>query len=77
MMEDLPSLAKTWGFLVETNSRGNWQILPATKGWKLQQTEDRWLLTIGNVPQVKLHSDEALAFLKRRLSSQSNRSKCA
>jgi hypothetical protein len=66
-MENLLSQAKTWRFLVENDSRGNWQILPPTKEWKLQQTEDRWLLTIGNVPQVRLCSNEAVAFLKRRL----------
>ena len=73
-MENLLSQAKTWGFLVESDSRGNWQILPLTKEWKLQQTEDRWLLTIGNVPQVRLCSNEAVAFLQRRLSSKSSRS---
>jgi hypothetical protein len=76
-MENLLSQAKTWRFLVESDSRGNWQILPPTKEWKLQQTEDRWLLTIGNVPQVKLCSNEAVAFLQRRLSSKSSRSMCA
>jgi hypothetical protein len=33
----------------------------------LQQAGDRWLLLIGDVPQVNLPSPEAIAFLERRL----------
>ena len=66
MMENLVSQAEVWGFLVESNRNGNWQVLPQqpTENWKLQQTEDRWLLIIGNVPQVKLHPNEAISFFK-------------
>jgi hypothetical protein len=79
MMENLVSQAEVWGFLVESNLNGNWQVLPQqpTENWKLQQTEDRWLLIIGNVPQVKLHPNEAISFLNRRLPRQRNRSRCA
>jgi hypothetical protein len=79
MMENLLSQAEDWGFLVESNRNGNWQVLSQqpTENWKLQQTEDRWLLLIGNVPQVKLHPNEAISFLKRRLLRQRNRPRCA
>jgi hypothetical protein len=79
MMENLLSQAEVWGFLVESNRNGNWQVLPQqpTENWKLQQTEDRWLLIIGNVSQVKLNPNEAISFLNRRLPKQRNRSRCA
>ena len=68
MMENLLSQAQTWGFLCQSDHLGNWQILPqqSTKKWKLQQVEDRWLLLIGDVPQVNLYPPEAIAFLERR-----------
>lgn len=79
MMVNLLRQAEVWGFLVESNRNSNWQVLPQqpTENWKLQQTEDRWLLIIGNVPQVKLHPNEAISFLNRRLPRQRNRSQCA
>jgi hypothetical protein len=33
--------------------------LPLTS-WKLQQIEDRWILIVGDVPQIRLHSKEAI-----------------
>jgi hypothetical protein len=79
IMENLLSLAETSGFLVQSDRHGNRQVLPQqpTEKWKLQQTEDRWLLIIGNVPQVKLHLDDAIAFLKRRLLTHRYCSKSA
>jgi hypothetical protein len=78
-MDNLLSLAEHWGFFVESDRNGNLLVLPQqpTESWKLQQTQERWLLIIGNVPQVKLHPDEAIAFLKRRLPTQRYQSKCA
>jgi len=78
-MDNLLSLAETWGFFVESDRNGNLLVLPQqpTERWKLQQTEGRWLLIIGNVPQVKLHPNEAIAFLKRRLPTQKCQPKCA
>jgi hypothetical protein len=78
-MENLLTQAEAWGFLVESNRNGNCQVLPQqrSENWKLQQAEDKWLLLIGNVPQVKLHPNEAISFLNRRLPRQRNRPRCA
>lgn len=63
--------ASTWGFVCNEDSQGNMQILPPhpSERWKLQQVGEQWLLLIGNVPQVNLHSAEAIAFLERRRDS--------
>jgi hypothetical protein len=67
--------ASTWGFSCERDPHNNWQILPnlRTTSWKLQQNGERWLLVVDGVAQVNLHSQEAIAFLKRRWSSRSER----
>lgn len=40
------------------------------KKWKLQLEGDRWLLSVGNVPQISFPShDEAIAFLELRRPS--------
>jgi hypothetical protein len=69
MIKSLLSQAQAWGFLCQRDHAGNWQILPQQSDtrWKLQQAGDRWLLLIGDVPQVNLPSPEAIAFLERRL----------
>lgn len=66
--------AAEWGFVCNEDLQGNSQILPPnpTERWKLQQVDDKWLLLVGNVPQVNLHPHEALAFLKRRVASCSS-----
>lgn len=63
--------ATEWGFVCKEDNQGNQQILPQNPSdrWKLQQVEERWLLLIGNVPQVHLHLAEAIAFLERRRDS--------
>lgn len=63
--------ASAWGFVCNEDSQGNQQILPQNpvERWKLQQAEDKWLLLVGNVPQVNLHLTEAIAFLERRRDS--------
>ncbi len=63
--------ATEWGFVCNEDNQGNKQILPQnpTDRWKLQQIGEKWLLLIGNVPQVNLHLPEAIAFLERRRDS--------
>ncbi len=60
--------AKSWGFICEADTHGIWQILPqqSTERWKMQLVEERWLLIIGDIPQINLHPYEAIAFLERR-----------
>ncbi|NJO96843.1 MAG: hypothetical protein HC764_13120 [Pleurocapsa sp. CRU_1_2] len=41
----------------------NFSLQPDRK-WKLQQDEDRWILIVGNIPQLRLHTSEAIAFLE-------------
>ena len=62
------SRASAWGFACKSEDDGNCQILPQQQNqrWKLQSKEDRWLLLVGDVPQISLHPDEAIAFLQRR-----------
>ena len=68
MTEDVLSQASAWGFDCNSEDDENWQILPQQKNerWKLQLIEDRWLLSVSNVPQISLHPHEAIAFLELR-----------
>jgi hypothetical protein len=68
---NLLSQASAWGFVCESDAKGNWQIFPCqkTERWQLQQLDDRWLLLVGGVQQVNLYPPEAIAFLNRRRSS--------
>lgn len=70
MKEIVLKQAKAWRFLCQEDSQGNWQILPQQPAdrWELQQVEDRWLLLVGDVPQVNLHPHEVISFLERRHS---------
>jgi len=71
MAENVLSQAKSWGFICHSEHHGTWQILPRQKNerWKLQLEEDRWLLIVGDVPQISFHAHEAIAFLELRRSS--------
>ena len=64
--------AQIWGFMCDCDAQGKCQILPqkTTERWKLQLAEDRWLLIVGDVPQILFHSVEAQVFLERRLQGQ-------
>jgi len=55
-------LSKALGvYLPEPNS--SWQILTSTEKKVEVATEgDRWLLIVGNVPQISFHPHEAIAF---------------
>jgi hypothetical protein len=70
MIETVLKQALVWGFVCEEDSQGNWQILPQkpTERWQVKRIRDRWLLLVGNVPQVNLHPDEVISFLERRRS---------
>ena len=73
MVEQVLNEAKSRGFPYYLNEQSDWQILPQQQGatWKLTATTDsRWILSLNNVPQLYLNSDEAIAFLARRVRSQ-------
>ncbi len=71
MSEDVLSQASAWGFICNLKDDKNCQILPPQKNkrWKLQLEGDRWLLIVGNVPQISFQPHEAIAFLELRRSS--------
>lgn len=68
MVENVVSLALSWGFICESDPLGNMRVFPLqlTERWELREVEDRWLLLVGGVAQVSLHAPEAIAFLERR-----------
>lgn len=68
LLDSVVSKAKTWGFICQCQESNQWLILPqqANQRWKLQQDEDRWILLMGDVPQLRLYTEEAIAFLETR-----------
>lgn len=68
MRETVLSQARNWGFVCQEDNQGTWRIFPQqlTDRWKMQLVGDRWLLMVGDVPQISLHPHEAIAFLERR-----------
>ena len=50
------------------SEENNWQILSTQpeESWKLTEVNSWWILSINNVPQINLDSEEAIAFLARR-----------
>ncbi len=60
--------AKSWGFPSQLSEENYWQILPMQpqETWKLTEFESRWILSLKNIPQLYLDSEEAIAFLARR-----------
>lgn len=71
MNDRIFSQAHTWGFVCDSDAMGKYQIFPqkTTERWKLQLIGERWLLTVGDVPQILFHPSEAIAFLERRRPS--------
>ncbi len=62
------SQAKTWGFICQCQESNLWQINPqqTSQKWQLKQDEDRWILSVEGVPQLRLDTEEAIAFLESR-----------
>ena len=60
--------AKSWGFPSQLSEENYWQILPMQpqETWKLTEVNSRWILSLKNIPQLYLDSEEAIAFLARR-----------
>lgn len=58
--------AKNLGFPHQLNEENSWQILPKQPKdrWKLTASGLRWILSLNNVPQLYLNSEEAIAFLQ-------------
>jgi hypothetical protein len=68
MNERVLKQAQAWGFICKEIAPSDWQILPPqrTERWSLKLFDDKWLLIVGEVPQISLHPYEALEFLERR-----------
>lgn len=71
MTENVLGQARAWEFVCHCEHDGTWQILPQQKNerWKLQLEGNRWLLIVGNVPQINFYPHEAINFLELRRSS--------
>jgi len=69
MSEQILSQVQAWGFPCSQDDKGNWLIFPKkeTECWQLIQAEEQWQLLVDKIPQINLHLDEVLVFLKRRL----------
>lgn len=69
MLAPVINQAKKWGFICQQRQQSNssWLILPQkdSQRWKLEQVEDSWILAVEDVPQLRLHAQEAIAFLER------------
>ncbi len=67
MLDPVISQAMIWGFICDCQESKSLLISPQpNQRWKLQQDEDRWILMVGNVPQLRLYASEAIAFLEAR-----------
>ncbi|MCG8367339.1 MAG: hypothetical protein MJA27_28885 [Pseudanabaenales cyanobacterium] len=68
IVREILGQAVAWGLSYEPDGEDGPKILPWRKSerWKLNLIDDRWLLSIGNVPQIRFCSQEALAFIARR-----------
>ena len=69
-MREKPVLnkAKSWGFNTQLNQENNWQISSnhPEETWQITEINARWILSINNIAQLYLDSEEAIAFLARR-----------
>ncbi|MEM8720828.1 MAG: hypothetical protein AAGE84_16285 [Cyanobacteria bacterium P01_G01_bin.39] len=59
------SRAKSLGFICQYQEPKSWLILPqqAKQRWKLQQLEDRWILSVRDIPQINLTTEQAIDFI--------------
>ena len=63
--------AKRLKFLYQLCEENYWHILPTQpkETWKLTEADSRWILSVKNIPQLYLNSEEAIAFLAMRARS--------
>ena len=66
--EKVLKTAKSLGFSAQLNEKNCWSILSqkSSENWMLTYIESRWILSIKNVPQIRLNEREAIAFLTSR-----------
>lgn len=57
--------AKDLGFPCELNEQNCWQIIPiqSEETWKLVQEKSQWILSVRDVPQLRLDTKQAISFL--------------
>lgn len=68
LLDSVVNQARVWGFICQVQELNSWLILPRqpNQRWKLQQVENRWILILGDVPQLCLYVQEAITFLEAR-----------
>lgn len=66
--EKILKIAKSLGFTARINEKNYWHILSLkpSQSWILTYIESRWILSVKNVPQIRLNEREAIAFLTSR-----------
>lgn len=66
--EKILKIAKGLGFTARLNKKNYWQILSLkpSQSWMLTYIESRWILSVNNVPQIRLNEREEIAFLTSR-----------
>ena len=66
--EKILKIAKSLGFTARLNEKNYWQILSLkpSENWMLTYIESRWILSVKNVPQIRLNEREVIAFLTSR-----------
>ena len=66
--EKVLEIATSLGFAARLSEENYWQILSLkpSENWMLTYMESRWILSVKNVPQIRLNEREAIAFLTSR-----------
>ncbi len=64
--------AKRLKFVYQLCEENHWHILPTQpqETWKLTEADSQWILSVRNIPQLYLNSEEVIAFLAIRARSQ-------
>lgn len=71
-MSDLVLIqAQQLNFPCVQDDQGKWQVSsPRPQDmWQLHQAEERWILTLKGVPQIRLSTSEAIKFLLNQAHS--------
>jgi hypothetical protein len=65
-MQGVVNKATLWGFRCPLNADVSWKIDSCLSNWSLISQDERWVLRIRSIPQIRFLPTEALAFLRRQ-----------
>jgi hypothetical protein len=65
-MQEVVDKATLWGFRCLLNADVSWKIDSCLLNWSLISQDERWVLRIRSIPQIRFLPTEALAFLRRQ-----------